>query len=91
MALDYSALGKRISNFRNASGFTQEQFCEKLNMSRKHISQIEAATSRPSLEALVDIANLLGISADDLLVQSDTLGFHCRFRDSPYAFGLQHT
>ena len=25
MALDYSALGKRISNFRNASGFTQEQ------------------------------------------------------------------
>lgn len=44
MALDYSALGKRISNFRNASGFTQEQFCEKLNMSRKHISQIEAAT-----------------------------------------------
>ena len=68
MALDYSALGKRISNFRNASGFTQEQFCEKLNMSRKHISQIEAA----SLEALVDIANLLGISADDLLVDSLT-------------------
>ena len=64
MALDYSALGKRISNFRNASGFTQEQFCEKLNMSRKHISQIEAATSRPSLEALVDIANLLGISVN---------------------------
>lgn len=72
MALDYSALGKRISNFRNASGFTQEQFCEKLNMSRKHISQIEAATSRPSLEALVDIANLLCISADDLLVDSLT-------------------
>lgn len=42
MALDYSALGKRISNFRNASGLTQEQFGEKLNMSRKHISQVEA-------------------------------------------------
>lgn len=72
MALDYSTLGKRISNFRNASGFTQEQFCEKMNMSRKHISQIESATSHPSLEALVDIANLLGISADDLLVDSLT-------------------
>ena len=47
MALDYSALGKRISNFRNASGFTQEQFCEKLNMSRKHISQIEAPLAVP--------------------------------------------
>ena len=49
MALDYTALGKRISTFRNASGLTQEQFCEKLNVSRKHISQIEAAISRPSL------------------------------------------
>ena len=72
MALDYSALGKRISNFRNASGLTQEQFGEKLNMSRKHISQVEAAISRPSLETLVDIANLLGISTDDLLVDSLT-------------------
>ncbi len=70
MALDYSALGKRISNFRNASGLTQEQFDEKLNMS--HISQVEAAISRPSLETLVDIANLLGISTDDLLVDSLT-------------------
>ena len=50
MALDYTALGKRISTFRNASGLTQEQFCEKLNVSRKHISQIEAAISRPSLK-----------------------------------------
>lgn len=72
MALDYTALGKRISNFRNASGLTQEQFCEKLNVSRKHISQIETAISRPSLETLVDIANLLGISTDDLLVDSLT-------------------
>ena len=66
MALDYTALGKRISTFRSASGLTQEQFCEKLNVSRKHISQIEAAISRPSLETLVDIANVLNISADDL-------------------------
>lgn len=72
MALDYTALGKRISNFRNASGLTQEQFSEKLNMSRKHISQVEAGISRPSLEAVVEIANFLGISADDLLVDSLT-------------------
>ena len=72
MALDYTALGKRISTFRSASGLTQEQFCEKLNVSRKHISQIEAAISRPSLETLVDIANVLNISADDLLVDSLT-------------------
>lgn len=72
MALDYSALGKRISNFRNSSGMTQEQFGEKLNMSRKHISQVEAGISRPSLDTVVEIANALNISADDLLVDSLT-------------------
>ncbi len=50
-------------------------------MSRKHISQIEVATSRPSLEALVDIANLLGISADDLLLV-DSLAHSASTADS---------
>ena len=59
MALDYSALGKRISNFRNASGFTQEQFCEKLNMSRKHISQIEASTADSEIHRLLLDCNTL--------------------------------
>ena len=72
MALDYSALGERISKFRNSSGMSQEQFGEKLNMSRKHISQVEAGISRPSLDTVVEIANALNISADDLLVDSLT-------------------
>ena len=57
MAIDYEALGKRISNARKQIGITQEALGEQLNMTRKHISVI---------------ANLLGISADDLLVDSLT-------------------
>lgn len=41
-------------------------------MTRKHISVIETAINRPSLDTLVDIANALNVSADDLLVDSLT-------------------
>lgn len=70
MAIDYEALGKRISNARKQIGITQEILGEKLNVTRKHISVIEAAVNRPSLDILVDIANALNVSADDLLVDS---------------------
>lgn len=63
-------LGKRISNARKQTGITQEALGEQLNMTRKHISVIEAAINRPSLDTLVDIANALNVSADDLLVDS---------------------
>ena len=47
-----------------------EALGEQLNMTRKHISVIESAIKRPSLDALVDIANALDVSTDDLLVDS---------------------
>lgn len=72
MAIVYEALGKRISNARKQTGITQEALGEQLNMTQKHISVIEAAINRPSLDTLVDIANVLNVSADDLLVDSLT-------------------
>ena len=72
MAIDYEALGKRISNARKQVGITQEALGEQLNMTRKHISVIETAINRPSQDTLVDIANALNVSADDLLVDSLT-------------------
>ena len=53
MATDYKALGKRISNARKQAGITQEALGEQLNMTRKHISVIESAIKRPSLDALL--------------------------------------
>ena len=72
MPIDYETLGKRIANARKQAGITQEALVEQLNMTRKHISVIEAAIGRPSLETLVDIANALNVSLDDLLVDSLT-------------------
>lgn len=72
MAIDYEAFGKRISNALKQIGITQEALGEQLNMTRKHISVIETAINRPSLDTLVDIANALNVPADDLLVDSLT-------------------
>ena len=50
MAIDYESLGKRIANARKQTGITQEALGEQLNMTRKHISVIETAINRPSLD-----------------------------------------
>lgn len=80
MAVDYKALGKRIAHFRNLSGMSQETLSEKINVNFRHISNIETASRKPSLDAVIDIANALGVSADDLLL--DSLEHHSSTADS---------
>ena len=63
MAIDYIALGQRISDFRNKHNFSQEELAFRSGVGNKHISNIES---------LVQIANVLNVSADDLLVDSLT-------------------
>ena len=70
MAIDYSMLGMRINRFRSKKGYSQEELSERAHLSREHLARIETAKKIPSLEVIIDIANTLGVSADDLLVDS---------------------
>ena len=70
MAIDFKLLGKRISSFRNKADLSQTDLAEKVMLSREHISLIERAERAPSIDTIVDIANVLGVSVDDLLVDS---------------------
>lgn len=72
MPIDYPALGKRIAFFRNQSHLTQDDLADKLNLSRAFLARIETSSRHPSLETIVEIANTLGVSTDDLLVDSLT-------------------
>jgi Helix-turn-helix. len=66
----YIQIGLNIAYFRKFKGLTQLQLAEAVNLSRTHISNIEApnmATSI-SLEKLLDIADILEINASELLV-----------------------
>lgn len=65
-------LGIVIAALRKMRGMSQEQLAEKANVSRSHISSIEApGIVRPfSLEVLFNIADALEVDPADLLHMS---------------------
>ena len=70
MSVNYVALGKRIGYFRMQCGnITQESLASKINRSREFLAKIEKGTEHPSVATLVDIADALCISVDDLLIK----------------------
>lgn len=69
--IDYESIGLRIKHYRsNVKKMSQDELAEKVEMSRVFLSYIETGTKVPSLESIVAIANALGVSANDLLVDS---------------------
>lgn len=70
MPVNYEALGKRIYHFRSMKSISQDDLGEKIHVGFRHISNIELAKSKPSIDTVINIANALGVSADDLLVDS---------------------
>ena len=65
----YIQLGIAISTLRKMRGLSQEQLAEKANVSRSHISSIEApGIARPfSLKVFFNIADALEIDPADLI------------------------
>ena len=68
--MDYVILGKNIRKYRLLSGMRQEDLAEKCNCSNSHIGHIENHRTIPSLEMVVNIANALGVTVDQLLSKS---------------------
>lgn len=73
MAYDHSnrfkQLGLNIAYYRKLRGWTQEQLAERAEISRTHLSNIEAPNvpTSLSLEKLFDIAAVLGVEPVKLL------------------------
>ncbi|MCL2003871.1 MAG: helix-turn-helix transcriptional regulator [Oscillospiraceae bacterium] len=66
----FRQLGLRIAYFRKLRGYTQETFCEKMDISISYYSQIEAAGCyKPiSLKTLYKIAEALDVEPYKLLM-----------------------
>ncbi len=67
MELNYKAIGKRIKIARIHNDITQEKLAEIVNLSPSHMSNIETGTTKVSLTTIVNIANALSVTVDDLL------------------------
>lgn len=70
MELDNIRLGKRIKAARKRRGLSQMALSEALDCTPNHLSYIENGSRSLSLAKFVQLANTLGVSADELLMDS---------------------
>ena len=59
-------LGKKIKALRLRAGLTQEQLAEKLGIGPQSVSKWENAVSLPDISALPCLAEIFGVTIDDL-------------------------
>ena len=57
-------ISKNLKYLRDKNEMTQEQFAEKLGVSRQTIAKWESGDSLPDIEKCVEIALLFGVSLD---------------------------
>ena len=71
---EFRLLGLTIAYYRKVSGLTQAELAEATNLSRTHISNIEAPNGKTSisLNKLFDIADVLEVPVKDLFDFRDT-------------------
>ena len=68
MAMDEKGLGKRLQVARQAAGLTQQQLCQRANLSFSTLTKIErGAIKSPSIFTVQAIAAAIGSSLDELV------------------------
>lgn len=72
--LELKMLSQKISYYRRLKGITQEELAARVNVSRNHISRIEARNlpTHLSIDLLLEIADALDVSPALLLEFGDT-------------------
>lgn len=65
--MEKKTIGQFIAALRKASGLTQKELAEKLNVSDKAVSRWERDECAPDLSLIPVIADLFGVTADELL------------------------
>ena len=65
MKIDYKLVGRRIREYRERENLTQEELAFAIKTSASYVSRIERAVKKPSLDKIVDIAEILGVTVND--------------------------
>ena len=68
MYFDSYATGKRIQHLRKAKGMTQEELAVKLNISDRHLRNLERGEEAPSIDLFVEIKETFRTTLDYLIV-----------------------
>ncbi|MDE7380414.1 MAG: helix-turn-helix domain-containing protein [Clostridia bacterium] len=65
--------GEKIYQLRKKALITQEEFAEKLEVTRQAVSKWESDTAYPETDKIIKIAELFGVSCDYLLKENQTI------------------
>ena len=69
--IDYESIGLRIKHYRtNVLKISQEELAARAEIERSYLSRIENGSKGLSLDLLITLANVLNVSANDLLVDN---------------------
>lgn len=60
-------LGRKIRILRDTLGMTQEKLAEEVNISLKHLGEIERGRSNPTLTTIVSLAAALHVTPSELM------------------------
>ena len=66
-------LSEKIQNLRRGLGLTQEQFAQRLFVSRTAVSKWETGRGAPSMDSLRLISKLCSVTLDELLCTEDVI------------------
>ncbi|MGN0521925.1 MAG: helix-turn-helix domain-containing protein [Eubacterium sp.] len=80
---DYKqSMGLRIKNKRKNLKLTQEEIAEMLDISVKHFSEVERGLTGLSIENLIKLSNILGVSIDYIVKgEADKDKWNCIISD----------
>lgn len=60
-------LSENIKKHRNKNNMSQEELAQRLNVSRQSVSLWETGQSQPTIDNIIALAKIFGISSDELL------------------------
>ncbi len=64
---------EQLKREREKLGWSQAELAEKLHVSRQSVSKWETGKNYPSIEVIIDLSDLFGITIDELLRGDDGL------------------
>ncbi len=62
---------EKLIKLRKASGLSQEELGNKLNVARQTVSKWELGDTDPEMEKLIELSNLFNVSIDELVKEKE--------------------